>query len=462
MRSILSLLLLVAATDARIFSWVESYASSTCAGNKLWDVALGNPSAEANTCTMISNDVTTFSRRRSSTPTLKYVKDTCSGTTAPISYGAIYTDSSCATLMAKGSESGVTIYYDPMSGAQTCESDTNEIRTGLYSRYTCKDIPDTQVIIATNYGDSTCTEANLLDYQTLFKDACMAWQEAGENTGDPVTQYSRLATLYTAGTHITYTVYPSVADCSGTGQPFLAATAMETCVSDGKDNYQKFHLLQAAPSTPVNTPTAAPTAVPVVPTSAPTSAPTTISQEVTFGDLTAFTGDTKLVYEAGFGTALSIYNSTTNVWKYGSSVTSSVSRRSVAVKFEATIPSANGGAAAATQANAVASLMVSTPSMMRYSIIAANAGLFSGGITSTNIPAPTDSSISAAAPVMSGGPTSTSASDDGGSNAGLIIGVVVGITVLLGGSFAAWKFTRPSSDKMAKGHSSALDTCAKV
>jgi len=164
---------------------------------------------------------------------------------------------------------------------------------------------------------------------------------------------------------------------------------------------------------------------------------------VTFSSLTvgSYVGDVKLVYETGYGIMLSLYNDTTSSWMYGATVTSSAARRGAVIAFAANVPADGAGAAAAVQAQGVASMLVSNPQAIQgltSSITIASARLLVSGATSTAVTAPLASDISAAAPVIAatgGGATSTSTDDDNSSISIIVVCVIGGVILLVGLGF---------------------------
>jgi len=160
---------------------------------------------------------------------------------------------------------------------------------------------------------------------------------------------------------------------------------------------------------------------------------------VTFSSLTvgSYVGDVKLVYETGYGIMLSLYNDTTSSWMYGATVTSSAARRSAVIAFAANVPADidGAGAAAAVQAQVVASMLVSNPQAIQgltSSITIANARLLFSGATSTAVTAPLASDISAAHPVTAAtGAGATSSSSADADNDALLFGVIGAIVAAL-------------------------------
>jgi len=142
---------------------------------------------------------------------------------------------------------------------------------------------------------------------------------------------------------------------------------------------------------------------------APTPPAKKFTQPITV-PLTAaqYTGVQKTVYERGYGVALGIFDTTTNQYKTGCSVSSAVkSRRSVKVEFTATAAGAYA-AAAETQTAAIAA----TPATFAQAV---NTAKTAGGATFANVTVPaqdgSDLTIEAAkVEVISSGASSIAAS----------------------------------------------------
>lgn len=108
---------------------------------------------------------------------------------------------------------------------------------------------------------------------------------------------------------------------------------------------------------------------PVTPTPAPAPAPTpaasatsaVITHDLTFAKLTndQWEGDTKAVYEVGYGIGIGIYDETKKDWKANCKVTSKIkARRGITVEFKATVPSTLSAAAEKTSKALDATQMV--------------------------------------------------------------------------------------------------------
>jgi len=127
-----------------------------------------------------------------------------------------------------------------------------------------------------------------------------------------------------------------------------------------------------------------------VPTPTPTPGTlkkTTITHDLTFASLTKWEGDTKAVYEVGYGIGLGLYDESTKKWLADSSVTSKIkSRRGITVVFTATMP--NSAASAAEKA-----AKALTPTTMVDSIKKAKTAL-----NKPNVAAPTAADIKVATP----------------------------------------------------------------
>jgi len=144
----------------------------------------------------------------------------------------------------------------------------------------------------------------------------------------------------------------------------------------------------------------------VSPTAAPTTAPApevgskSISQPVTLSITAAqYTGNTKALYEQGYGSALGIFDATSGQYQTGCSVTSTVARRSAQVTYTAQV-----SAALAVAAEAVANNMVSDPSLLVAGMTAVKAG---NTATYGFVSVPTASDLTVTAPQVT---TASSAS----------------------------------------------------
>jgi hypothetical protein len=120
--------------------------------------------------------------------------------------------------------------------------------------------------------------------------------------------------------------------------------------------------------------------------------PRTITQEVTVSSMSSFSGDTKLVYEAGFGQALGIWDAySTQSFKTGCSVTSTsfAQGSSMKITFTANVDDATLGSAAMPAASA----LQGTPGNLVTAITTAQSSL---GKSAVSIPAAASLTIGAA------------------------------------------------------------------
>jgi len=198
------------------------------------------------------------------------------------------------------------------------------------------------------------------------------------------------ATLLSSSSPTTYTIP------AGAG-PFYFACSVGSHCSAG----QKIAVSIPAPTPtpPAPTPPAPPSYSPS-PTPPPT--PTTRSTTVTFSHISAaqYCSITQAAYEKGFGRNINIIDTSTNIYITGNSVSSTASRRSMAVLFVATLAPAQA---------ASASSAVVTASSLASNIAAAAAA--AGTTAVANVP--TQDAI-----------VIGSSSDD--DNTGVIVGAVVG------------------------------------
>jgi len=135
-----------------------------------------------------------------------------------------------------------------------------------------------------------------------------------------------------------------------------------------------------------------------------------------FGELSNYTAATKQAYESAYGYSLGIANLTTGP-RFGASVNSSVSRRSITVAFSATIPAGNGEVLAMAQAAAA------TAKTLTATTFSANVAIVTAAFGSS-VAAPNASSITVSSPVVSGGASGSSGSSDDGN--GAVIGGAIG------------------------------------
>lgn len=121
---------------------------------------------------------------------------------------------------------------------------------------------------------------------------------------------------------------------------------------------------------------------------------------MTFGSLIAtdWTGDVKQVYEKGFGATLGIYNTTTDAYSAGCSVTSTMSRRTAAVSYAAIVTAEKAG-----DAETKAQALQNQPELLVAGITSAKEA--TGKVA---VAAPAEGAVSAQAPaveVETGAPT---------------------------------------------------------
>merc|ERR1711998_44465 len=141
----------------------------------------------------------------------------------------------------------------------------------------------------------------------------------------------------------------------------------------------------SASSSTATTPAPTPSPTTPAPTDAATSAKT-ITQAVTFNiDVSAYTGNTKLLYERGYGKELGIYDTTTLQFQDGCGVDSSAvtARRATTVTFVAT-----ASATYAANAEAQATALVSDTSSLQTAITETKTALggdFASIATPTNV-----------------------------------------------------------------------------
>lgn len=158
-----------------------------------------------------------------------------------------------------------------------------------------------------------------------------------------------------------------------------------------------------------------------------------ITQAVTFSTLTAadWTGDTKEVYEKGFGATLGIYNTTTDTYSAGCSVTSTLSRRTASVSYSAIVTADKAGDA---QTNA--QVLESQPELLVAGIASAKEATGKASVNAPNLGA-----VSAQPPAIQTGSdtagaeqSDAAASGDSSSSlsAGAVIGIVVGVLAVVG------------------------------
>merc|ERR1719440_116341 len=148
--------------------------------------------------------------------------------------------------------------------------------------------------------------------------------------------------------------------------------------------------------------------------------------------------NTKQVYEKGFGATLGIYDTATDTYSTGCSVTSTVSRRTASVSYSAIVT-----AEKASDAETNAQALQSQPELLVAGIMRAKAAT---GKESVSVPGAGAAAVSVQAPTIQTGsdtagaqqPGAAPTSDDSGPlSAGAVVGIAVGVIAAVGFIIAA-------------------------